>query len=81
MDRSLSEESVGIIIINKLASSNVVVSFAEIARVARANKRLHLAAQVYMLKICWNFIPCSRNPLGSMIKGSVFISGGGVLLN
>ena len=46
MDMNLSEEDVGEAIISKLSSSPVVVSFAEIARVARANNRKRLAAQV-----------------------------------
>ena len=42
----MSDEIIGDIIIRKLTSSSVVVSFAEIARVAREKNRVRLAAQV-----------------------------------
>lgn len=44
MDKSVTEERVGEIIINRIATASAVVSYAEIARVARENNRLRLAA-------------------------------------
>ncbi len=46
MQKSVSDEIIGDIIIHKLTGASVVVSFAEIARVAREQSRLRLAAQV-----------------------------------
>ena len=46
LDRSISDELLGDIIVNKLSHSDVVVSFAEIARVAKKENRKHLAAIV-----------------------------------
>ena len=46
LDRSVSDELIGDIIIKKLTSASVVVSFAEIARAARTLNRVRLAAQV-----------------------------------
>ena len=46
MDKSVTEERVGEIIINRIATASAVVSYAEIARVARENNRLRLAALV-----------------------------------
>lgn len=46
MDKSVSDELIGDIIIRKLTESSVLVSFAEIAREARKNNRIRLAAQV-----------------------------------
>ena len=46
MQKNVSDEIIGDIIIQKLTGASVVVSFAEIARVAREQNRLRLAAQV-----------------------------------
>ena len=46
LDKGISEELLGEMIVDKLTSRNVVVSFAEIARVARKHNRKHLAAMV-----------------------------------
>ena len=55
LDKSVSDELLGEIIADKLRHSDVVVSFAEIARVAKKENRKHLAAIVSLS--CFPLVP------------------------